>query len=135
MAEFLPGISEWMLQNSVYHLPPQFHLNCQLCINIFKSSKRSKHVWKIQILILVVCTDHIMIGIFFIPWENKILQKLRMSVNNLQTESTSIEASLWCLYAGITPELLSEWSISDWLPNVLWYLYIHIKIMLISWIK
>lgn len=100
MAEFLPGIAERMMQNSIYHLSPKF----QLYFKIFKKKYRC-----------LKTTDFNRLHIphydwnFFIPSKSyRILQKLGMSILNNQTESASIQASQW-----YRCELLSEWSISD----------------------
>lgn len=85
MAEFLPGIAERMMQNSIYHLSPKF----QLYFKIFKKKYRC-----LKIQILIDCTYHIMTGIFSYHSKSyRILQKLGMSILNNQTESASIQVS------------------------------------------
>lgn len=85
-------LKEWCKIQSIIFLP---NFNYTL-----KSLKRSTDVWKLQILI--DCTYHIMTGIFsYLSKSYRILQKLGMSILNNQTESASIQASQWCLYAGI----------------------------------
>lgn len=126
MAEFLPGIAEIMMQNSIYHLSPKF----QLYFKIFKKKYRC-----------LKTTDFNRLHIphydwnFFIPSKSyRILQKLGMSILNNQTESASIQASQWRFYAGIVVNYYQNglYVIDCQMP---YGIFIQIDIMFISWMK
>lgn len=121
-----PGIAERMMQNSIYHLSPKF----QLYFKIFKKKYRC-----------LKTTDFNRLHIphydwnFFIPSKSyRILQKLGMSILNNQTESASIQASQWRLYAGIVVNYYQNGLkvIDCQMP---YGICIQIDIMFISWMK